>query len=133
MPRPPTKSPKSKRRGRRPRHICIYLITCIRNGRVYVGSSKDTCMRWNSHLWDLINWKHCNKELLVDWHKYGYQSFTFQILEILEDDTQLRSIEQEWINKYKKYKSSPYNKINANNRRKTDRKSNSSSNPKKQK
>jgi group I intron endonuclease len=99
----------TKRRGRRPRHICIYLITCNKNGRVYIGSSKDTCMRWNSHIWDLLNWKHCNPDLMIDWKKYGYSSFSFSILEIIDGDDNsinIRSLEQKWINKFV----NPYNR-----------------------
>lgn len=100
-------------RRRRPRHACIYLITCISSNRYYIGSSKDTCIRWNSHLWDLINWKHSNSKLLMDWKRYGYSKFTFSILELIEDLSEIRKREQFYIDKFRKEGKVIYNMRNA--------------------
>lgn len=97
------------KRTRRPKHSCIYMISCLSNGKVYVGSSKDTAMRWNSHIWELLNWKHSNGQLLVDWKRYGFECFTFSILELLEDVKEIRKREQYWIDKMKKEGKNLYN------------------------
>lgn len=97
------------RRSRRPKHCGIYLISCTKNKTMYVGSSKDICMRWNSHLWDLINWKHCNSNLLLDWKKYGEQCFNFSIVEFVECQKQLRNREQFWMDRLRKEGKTLYN------------------------
>jgi group I intron endonuclease len=85
------------RRTRRPRFVCIYSITCTKNGRIYIGSSKNVTSRWNSHIWDMENYKHSIPEMIVDWHKYGCQSFSFSILRMVEVKD-LRKIEQQYMN-----------------------------------
>jgi hypothetical protein len=96
---------KSKaRRGRRVRFLSIYEIKSLHSGKVYIGSSKDTLLRWNSHIYDLVTFKHCSKELLKEYKSLGVSNFTFRILLLIPIDkaTNIRKIEQDFLNNYKK-------------------------------
>ena len=68
----------------------IYKITCLENGRVYIGESKCLPMRWISHKSAL----NCtdgktNKLLQEDWDLYGEDSFVFETLEEMDKDKDL--------------------------------------------
>lgn len=92
-----------KKRGRRPRFIGIYEIRCITSNRVYIGSSRDISIRWNSHIWDIITDKHVCKLLREEVRAYGISSIVFRILEVLDISTTprlLRQREQQWMNQY---------------------------------
>jgi hypothetical protein len=68
----------------------IYRITCLENGRVYIGESKCIPVRWISHKSALNCEKgRTNKLLQEDWDLYGESSFAFEILEQLEKDKDL--------------------------------------------
>lgn len=60
--------------------IGIYKITCVNNNKVYIGSSNNINLRWQSHKSRLRRGKH-NKNLLNSYNKYGIDSFIFEILE----------------------------------------------------
>lgn len=57
----------------------IYVIKCIANGKIYLGSSVDIARRWSSHLSQLKNDKHPNKQMQEDFNKYGWDRFSFRI------------------------------------------------------
>ncbi len=73
----------------------IYKITCLVNGKIYVGQSKDIAQRWSTHIRDLLRGRHTNKELLQDFQLYGLESFDAEILECCEKD-KLLDKESEW-------------------------------------
>jgi group I intron endonuclease len=82
------------KRARRPRVTCIYSITCLANGKIYIGSSRDVSSRWNSHIYNMENYKHSIPEMIVDWHRYGTKNFSFTILRYVEVGD-IRKVEQE--------------------------------------
>ncbi len=55
----------------------VYLITCLRNGRVYVGSSIDWKRRKAQHLSGLRSGKHFNRQLQYDFDRFGLRAFSF--------------------------------------------------------
>lgn len=59
----------------------IYKITCIKNGRFYIGSAKNILKRSKRHLTDLKLNKHINIHLQRAYDKYGESSFIFEIVE----------------------------------------------------
>ena len=63
-----------------PNMIGIYKITCINNNKVYIGSSNNIHLRWQSHKSRLKSGKH-NKNLLNSYNKYGIDSLIFEVLE----------------------------------------------------
>jgi group I intron endonuclease len=63
----------------------IYLITCIANGRKYVGSSRDLDRRRREHSNDLKRGNHGNSHLLNAYRKYGEDCFSFTVLEYCDE------------------------------------------------
>lgn len=90
----------------------VYKITNIVNGKIYIGSSKNIAMRWQSHIFDLSHNTHHNKELLKDFTKYGIENFNFSIIEIIVDVDKLLECEQMYIDKFNSIKNG-YNSSNA--------------------
>jgi group I intron endonuclease len=72
----------------------VYSITCIANGRVYVGSSCDLRDRWQSHKTRLNCGVHSSKLMQQDYNLYGLNSFEFKALKFT--DARLTAWEQYW-------------------------------------
>lgn len=62
----------------------VYKITCLINGRVYIGSSISLETRAREHVKELINNKHKTKELQADFIAHGINAFDFEILELCD-------------------------------------------------
>jgi group I intron endonuclease len=62
----------------------IYQITCLSNGKIYIGSSVSIEKRWNEHRSDLRRNKHHSQYLQRTWNKYGEESFAFEFIEEVE-------------------------------------------------
>ncbi len=75
----------------------IYRITNTLNGKVYVGSSDNTTKRMWVHRWMLRRGKHDNIMLQRTWDRDGESSFTFELLERVDDRAMLLIREQHWI------------------------------------
>lgn len=73
----------------------IYVIRCIFEDKVYIGSSVDINRRWTEHRSKLNTQKHANKQLQEDWDCYGDESFIF---EVIEETTELIKAEQRYLN-----------------------------------
>ena len=83
--------------------IGIYIITNEINKKVYIGLSKDILDRLNNrHLVALRKNKHGNKRLQRSFNKHKEENFTFNILELCEEN-KLSEHEIYWINFYKSY------------------------------
>lgn len=78
----------------------IYKITNLLNNKVYIGSSKYIERRYRNHFLALIKGNHVSPHLQRAFNKYGISSFSFTILEIVENTEDLLSIEQKWIDFY---------------------------------
>lgn len=75
----------------------IYKITNIKNGKFYIGSSKDIQNRWNKHIYHLNRKDHINKKIQNAWNKYGADSFHFEIIDTIENVEELEELEQTYI------------------------------------
>lgn len=75
----------------------IYMITCIKNGNRYIGSSKNIKKRIYNHLVLLRKKSHHNSHMQNIWNKYGEESFCFSILEEVLEESALIDREQFWI------------------------------------
>lgn len=96
---------KGRPKGRRPKFIGIYEIRSLISNKVYIGSSKDICIRWNSHIWNMFKSNHICKPLAQELKIHGFHNFTFRILKLLDLSTPpniIREIEQRFIDKYPK-------------------------------
>ncbi|MFW5895527.1 MAG: GIY-YIG nuclease family protein [archaeon] len=84
------------------RHGFIYLIENKKNGKKYIGQTKDFARRWI---------EHCTQEQLkIDEviQKYGWDNFETEVLETPPLD-KLNEREQYWIEKYGTYQGEGYN------------------------
>lgn len=79
----------------------IYKIQNSVNGKFYVGSTINLSARRQEHFRDLTLNKHHSKALQRAFNKYGKDSFTFEIIEFVEDETKLIEIEQFYIDELK--------------------------------
>lgn len=75
--------------------IGIYKITCLVNGMVYVGQSKNIKARWKAHIKYFKSNKN-NHLMQNDYTLYGIKAFKFDVIEecSIED---LKSRENYWI------------------------------------
>ena len=64
----------------------IYKITNLKNGKFYIGSSKDIERRWWEHTNELDKNIHINKKLQNAWNFYGKDNFKFEIIEELKNE-----------------------------------------------
>lgn len=69
-----------------PRKRGVYLITNLKNNKVYVGSTLNSFKeRWMTHVQKLRSNKHPNQHLQSSFNKYGEDKFKFTILEVRTD------------------------------------------------
>ena len=77
---------------------CIYKITNICNGKIYIGQTTNFKQRVNEHKSDLKHNKHSNPDLQEDYFIYGIDNFKFEILEEC-NKYDLLELETKYINK----------------------------------
>jgi len=77
----------------------IYGIRNSVNGKIYIGQTKDINKRMTRHRSRLRKNKHFNKPLQEDFNKYGYNNFTLENIEKIEDGNRelLKKRETFWI------------------------------------
>lgn len=79
----------------------VYAIRNIRNGKMYIGSSKNLNRRRRRHFTQLKLNKHHNSHLQSAYNNKSY--FVFGVLKLCKPGKRL-SLEQKYINHYKVYK-----------------------------
>ncbi len=97
----------------------IYQIRNLKNGKLFIGSSKNLPGKINSHKFQLKNGLHNNKMLQKDFTELGEGSFAFEILDYLTPrDTpgtdytkELKILEEMWLEKLQPFKEKGYNKF----------------------
>jgi len=77
--------------------IGIYIITNIKNNKIYVGSTKNFERRFYYHINYLKNNKHSNQHLQYAFNLDGEKSFVYSLLEKCEDEN-LVEREEYYIN-----------------------------------
>ena len=81
---------------------CIYLLKNNKNGKVYVGKTRQFKERKYAHLANLRAKRHVNKMLQEDYNEYGEDAFIFEIAEETNSFF-LNFEEQQWMLKLKTY------------------------------
>lgn len=82
---------------------CIYIIKCLKNGKCYVGQTKNVYRRLREHKRDLEKNISHNPLMQADYNKYGLDAFDYEIL--YESDENLDEKEREYIQKYRELNS----------------------------
>lgn len=78
--------------------IGIYKITCIGNGKIYIGQSTNIETRWKDHIRRLKTGKHDNQHLQNAFNKYGDKSFIFEVIEECDNNfDELNRLEIKYI------------------------------------
>ena len=80
---------------------CVYTIKNIRTGDQYIGSTVSLRFRRNQHLSKLRRNKGAHPRLQANWNEFGEAAFEFQILEIVQNPSELKDREQVWIDRLK--------------------------------
>lgn len=84
---------------------CVYKITCIINGKIYVGSTNQFHHRVLEHQQCLRRKCHANRLLQKDWGDFSSKDFIFEVLETLSEQEYLDKSyrlqrENYWIQHY---------------------------------
>ena len=58
----------------------VYEIKCVKNGKRYVGVSKDIERRWREHRGLLYRGQHHSYDMQCDYNKFGENCFEFNVL-----------------------------------------------------
>ena len=88
----------------------IYKITCLINGKVYVGSALNISSRFRRHETNLYKNIHANKHLQNTYNKYGPNQFLYEVIEKVSDENVLIDMEQFWMDKLES--TNPYKGFN---------------------
>jgi group I intron endonuclease len=84
---------------------CIYKITNKENGKAYIGITKKLfTRRWNEHAK-----KSHNKELRKDLSEYGFETFSWEVLDTGLKEGEAKRIEKETIHSHMEDGVSLYN------------------------
>ncbi len=73
----------------------IYMILNLKNGKSYIGSSREIYQRLMKHRYELRRNKHSNAHLQAAYNKYGEENFEYKIIEPVIE-TELIRREQYW-------------------------------------
>ena len=81
----------------------VYCIVCLKNNKIYIGSSIDLAVRISTHKSALRYGKHTVESLQYDFDKYGEDNFKFGVLETYEPVSPVivRIKEQEYVDEIK--------------------------------
>lgn len=74
----------------------IYQITCLVNGKRYIGSSVELKQRWSNHKSDLRKRRHANIHLQRCYDKHGAANLAFEVVERVEP-SKLAAAELAWL------------------------------------
>lgn len=78
----------------------IYKIRNVVNNKFYIGSTVDSRKRFWEHRKHLRNGTHDCIHLQRSWNKYGEDCFKFEIVEQLNDRSELYPAEQKWLDQH---------------------------------
>ena len=63
----------------------IYIIVCVANGYIYIGSTEQTLeQRWSKHKYASTTDKYRNLPMYQDMRLYGYDAFSYRAMEIAQ-------------------------------------------------
>ncbi|HEY8572601.1 GIY-YIG nuclease family protein [Phenylobacterium sp.] len=83
----------------------VYVVRCASSGEAWVGLSRNLHAQQNSLFFSLRLGSHVNKALQAAWREYGAEAFSYEVLEVIEDedltrlgrDDMLKRRERHWM------------------------------------
>jgi len=95
----------------------VFQVRNTVNSKVLIGSSLNLEGILNSQKFKLSIGGHPNKELQEEWNEYGSDKFSFEILEVIQDNDdpnfnltdELTLLEQIWLEKLRPFGKPGYN------------------------
>lgn len=75
----------------------IYAITCTPTGEQYIGKAVHIYRRWSEHEHLIRAGHHHSRKLAEAWAAYGPTSFTWSVLEVVDDASALLRVEREYL------------------------------------
>lgn len=78
--------------------VGVYMITCEKNEKKYIGASNDVGSRISQHFGPIVQKKYPDNPLYADIRKYGRKSFRIELLEKCTEEEKLAR-EQYWYDK----------------------------------
>ncbi|UQZ86805.1 hypothetical protein SK3146_06098 [Paenibacillus konkukensis] len=99
------------------RPMGVYAIRNKADGKMLVGSSVNLDAIWDRTRFELEMKGHRNKRLQQDWKEFGEDSFTFEVLELIEEPKSnpkaiaddLAALEAKWIERLQPFGEKGYN------------------------
>lgn len=99
----------------------IYQIRNTVNNKVLIISTPEL-KSTNGRRFELNNGSYRNKQLQEDWNKYGEEAFTFEVLEVLDEEKEslfdmkdeLKKLEIKWLNKLQPFGGKGYHEAMKN-------------------
>ena len=107
-----------KRKYKEKPHIPgIFQIKNLKNGKVLLGSSLNIDGPLNAHEFMLSSGSHRNRDLQLDYKKFGAKAFSFDVLAVIElsnkpgfnVEDELQLLEQLWLDELKPFGENGYN------------------------
>lgn len=96
-----------------PQGYCVYSITCIENGRKYIGQTVNFEKRCYNHMITLERGKHVNSVMQGDYQRFGKAAFVFEIIEWCPTKDMTLNREAELMSQYA-IQNRTYNAVIAN-------------------
>jgi group I intron endonuclease len=73
----------------------IYKIVNVKNGKIYIGSSKNIKRRWGIHKSSLKNNRHHSVYLQRAWNKYGKENFIYEVIKEMPNASNVELLNEE--------------------------------------
>ena len=95
----------------------IFQIKNLKNGKVLLGSSLNIDGPLNAHEFMLSSGSHRNRDLQLEYKKFGAKAFSFDVLAVIElsnkpgfnVEDELQLLEQLWLDELKPFGENGYN------------------------
>ena len=96
----------------------VFQIKNNVNGKIFIDSCFEVAKDKQREYFGLRLGSHMNKELQKEWNEYGEDSFSYEILEMVEYDKstdtdlkyELKKLEEKWLEKLQPYDEKGYNR-----------------------
>lgn len=75
----------------------VYTVRNDATGQMYIGSTRNIRDRWAEHIKHLVANVHINPFLQASFTYYGISSFSFKIVELVDDKEERLAQEQYWL------------------------------------